>query len=296
MGVKKGFTLIELSLVVVLGTILSGALVPNYIRSLHIEASRKTALEMSQLAEAVRVFYIRHNSWPQDLQTLKTGGFLDSEWEGKNPFGGLYAIELNGMNIDVTTSLMQTMAPVVSGLLPMATSEADNVIMTVTPPGAALSSVPTGVIMSWPSSTVPDGWLLCDGRPVSRTDQAGLFAVLGITYGAGNGSTTFNLPDLRGRTVVGLDNMGGSEAHVIKRPWARSLGGVFGEEEHQLTIAEMPAHTHDTRGTYVHYVTVGPNGSMENTGAFTMTTQSAGGNAAHNTVQPSMALYWIIRA
>jgi len=131
---------------------------------------------------------------------------------------------------------------------------------------------------------------------VSRTDQARLFAVIGVTYGPGNGMSTFNLPDLRGRTVVGLDNMGGAAANVITGVWARNAGGVFGEEGHRLTIEEMPAHTHDTKGTYVHYVTVGPNGSMENTGALTMTTQSAGGGGAHNTIQPSMALYWIIRA
>ena len=133
---NKGFTLIELSLVVVLSAILAGALVPNFVRSLHIEASRKTALEMSQIAEASRVYYIQQNSWPQDLQALKTAGFLDSKWEGKNPFGNLYTLQLNGADTDVNTTVPQAMAAVVAGLLPMSTVQGVLVTMTVTPPGA----------------------------------------------------------------------------------------------------------------------------------------------------------------
>jgi|GEM_PF-1983657 len=300
MLLNKGFTLIELSLVLVLSAILAGAFVPNFVRSLHIEASRKTALEMSQIAEASRVYYIQKNSWPQDLEVLKTTGFLDSDWEGKNPFGNVYTLQLNGANIDVNTNVLPAMTGVVSGLLPMARAQGDAVIMEVTPPGAALAGVPTGGIMPWSSEVVPDGWLLCDGRPVSRMDQAGLFAVIGITYGAGNGMTTFNLPDLRGRVVVGLDNMGGAAANVITGTWARYAGGVFGEERHQLITAEMPAHTHNV-GTILNPRGSG-SGQLEGTyvNAHTINyagvSASTGGNGAHNTVQPSMALYWIIRA
>ena len=121
MSRKRGFTLIELSFVVVLSAILAGALIPNFVRSLHIEASRKTALEMSQIAEAGRMYYIRENRWPRDLQELKTAGFLDSEWEGKNPFGNSYMLQQNGAMLDVNTAVLKTMLPVVAGLLPMAT-------------------------------------------------------------------------------------------------------------------------------------------------------------------------------
>jgi prepilin-type N-terminal cleavage/methylation domain-containing protein len=297
---KKGFTLIELSLVVVLAAILAGAVIPNFVRSLHIEASRKTALEISQIAEASRVYYVQENSWPNDLQVLKTSGFLDSDWEGKNPFGNFYILELNGSNLQVSTSVVQTMTQVVAGLLPMSTVDGLVVKMSVTPPGVALASVPVGAMIPWPSVAIPDGWLVCDGAAVSRVDRASLFAVIGTTYGAGNGTTTFNLPDLRGRTVVGLDNMGGVAAHVITGAWAGNMGGTFGEEKHVLTVGEMPAHTHSL-GT-----TLNPNGSGngELEGSYgnahsinhAANSASVGGGTAHNIIQPSMAVNWIIHA
>ena len=300
MVLNKAFTLIELSLVLALSAILAGALIPNFVRSLHIEASRKIALEMSQIAEASRVYYIQQNSWPQDLQALKTAGSLDVEWEGKNPFGNFYTLQLNGANLDVSTTVLQAMTAVVAGFLPMSMVQGAVVSMTVTPPGAALSSVPTGAIIPWSSAVIPDGWLICDGRAVSRIDTARLFAVIGTIYGAGNGTTTFNLPDLRGRAIVGLDNMGGSAANVITGSWARDMGGVFGEENHQLTIAEMPAHTHNLGTT----LTPNGSGSGELEGTYSnahkinhaAVSESSGGSGVHNTIQPSMALFWIIRA
>lgn len=94
--------------------------------------------------------------------------------------------------------------------------------------------VPTGAIMPYAASTPPTGWLLCDGSAVSRTAYARLFAVIGTTYGAGDGSTTFNLPNLRGRFPVGLD---GSADFA-------TLGQTGGERAHTLTTGELPAHGH----------------------------------------------------
>jgi microcystin-dependent protein len=67
------------------------------------------------------------------------------------------------------------------------------------------SNVPAGAIVDWPGSTAPSGWLLCQGQAVSRTTYAALFAVCGTTFGIGDGSSTFNLPNPKGRVVVGLD-------------------------------------------------------------------------------------------
>ena len=69
-------------------------------------------------------------------------------------------------------------------------------------------SLPSGAVQEFAGSTAPEGWLMCDGSAVSRTDYAALFSVIGDTYGVGDGSTTFNLPDLRGEFVRGLDDMG----------------------------------------------------------------------------------------
>lgn len=72
-----------------------------------------------------------------------------------------------------------------------------------------------GVMMDFCGATPPDGWLICDGSAVSRATYARLFAVIGTTFGSGNGTTTFSLPDGRGRVIAGKDNMGGTAANRL---------------------------------------------------------------------------------
>lgn len=98
-------------------------------------------------------------------------------------------------------------------------------------------------------SSAPNGYLLCDGTAISRTTYSALFAVIGTTYGAGNGSTTFNLPDMRGRVAIsagtGLGlNASGTGAISGSSQTARTLGQWGGEETHLLTSSEMPQHNH----------------------------------------------------
>lgn len=99
-----------------------------------------------------------------------------------------------------------------------------------------------GSITLYGGASLPLGYLYADGSAVSRTDYADLFAIIGTAFGVGNGSTTFNLPDLRGRTPVGLDNMdnpvgtGGGDAGRLDV--ANTLGGVGGTQYHTLTGAE----------------------------------------------------------
>lgn len=98
------------------------------------------------------------------------------------------------------------------------------------------ATVPTATILAYGAASAPSGYLACDGSAVDRTTYAGLFAVIGTTHGAGNGTSTFNVPDLRGRTAVGA----GSGAGLT----ARTLGSTFGEESHALSVAELAAHNH----------------------------------------------------
>lgn len=101
-------------------------------------------------------------------------------------------------------------------------------------PGVDAAAPIASVIMT-AASSAPSGYLLCDGSAVSRITYAALFAVIGTTYGSGDGSTTFNLPNLKGRVPVGRDS-GQTEFDT--------LGETGGEKVHTLTTTEMPSHTH----------------------------------------------------
>jgi microcystin-dependent protein len=88
--------------------------------------------------------------------------------------------------------------------------------------------VPPGTIIDFAGGTAPTGYLLCNGQAVSRTQLSRLFAAIGTTWGAGDGSTTFNLPDLRGRATFGRDNMGGAAANLITVAGGNIDGTVLG--------------------------------------------------------------------
>ena len=104
--------------------------------------------------------------------------------------------------------------------------------------GGSTPLVPIGTILDFAAATPPTGYLVCDGSAVSRTDYAALFAVIGTTWGAGDGSTTFNLPDFRGRTAIGAGTGTASDAT------AHALGDMDGSETHKLTEDETPVHAH----------------------------------------------------
>jgi microcystin-dependent protein len=104
------------------------------------------------------------------------------------------------------------------------------------------ATIPTGGVTMYGAGSAPSGWLLCDGTAVSRVTYAALFAVISDTYGVGNGTTTFNLPNLKGRVPVGLDSAQ-TEFDV--------LGETSGQKTHTLSSAEMPSHTH-TQDAHTH--------------------------------------------
>jgi microcystin-dependent protein len=102
--------------------------------------------------------------------------------------------------------------------------------------------IPPGTLADYCAVTAPRGWLLCYGQAVSRVTYARLFNILGDAFGAGDGATTFHLPDLRGRVGVGLDGMGGSNAGRV--PAASGLNLSGGAATHTLTSGELPSHLH----------------------------------------------------
>lgn len=100
---------------------------------------------------------------------------------------------------------------------------------------------PAGTVIQYAGNTVPTGWLACDGSAVSRATYATLFAAIGVTYGAGDGSTTFNLPDARGRAVAGLDTqVSGTYANRLTLFNSQTLGNSGGAQNFTLTTAYVP--------------------------------------------------------
>ena len=155
-----------------------------------------------------------------------------------------------------------------------------------------------GTVYGWPLEDVPSWALELDGQAVSRTTYSGLFALLGTTYGAGDGSTTFNLPDYRGRTLVGRDT-GQTEFDVV--------GETGGAKTHTLTTTEMPSHAHDirTKNDDFNFTSatagVGPTFADAKDGIntfnnFSGIVQATGGGGAHNNLQPYAVVKWIICA
>lgn len=161
----------------------------------------------------------------------------------------------------------------------------------------ASAALPIGGMMPYGGSADPAGgfWLICDGRPLSRTLYSGLYSVIGTSFGAGDGSTTFNLPDTKGRTLVGAGQGAGLTA--------RARGDKYGAETVTLTPGQVPV-LQTIAG--VVYLPAGPTG----TGGPLAIPTSAGGNAnyaaaqvnptggggGHDNNQPSLVTNFVIRA
>ncbi len=137
-------------------------------------------------------------------------------------------------------------------------------------------------------SAAPSGWLLCNGAEVSRTTYADLFAVMGTIFGAGNGSTTFNLPDLRGRSPIGMGQGAGLSN--------RALGAAGGAERHTLSTSEMPAHSHSYSRPYVTENEGQEDFDAWNTAMGSYNTGSTGGNQSHNKMHPFLVVNYIIKS
>jgi len=169
---------------------------------------------------------------------------------------------------DFTTSSFRLLAPVLS------------------------QTVPVGAMFDWGGASVPGGYLACDGSAVSRSTYAALFSVCGVTWGTGDGSTTFNIPDFKGRVAVGAGTGSGLTTRVV--------GAKSGEENHILSLTETPAHTHNTSvnmynelgGTDNHMASGGDTAEAY---TWSANTDSKGGDGGHNNMQPFLVATKIIK-
>ena len=191
-------------------------------------------------------------------------------------------------------------------------------------------AMPIGAVIDFTGYTAPAGWMLCYGQAISRSTYAALFAIIGTNFGSGDGSTTFNLPDLRGRVVAGLNNMGGvvsgrlgsGAGFSVSGANPNVIGAAAGVEAPVLTLGQLPTginsrnvnqpitvstsqpviygafYTSTTNGggAGFSYWTTGTSGFLQSAGSadVEVTSNNTGGQA-HNNVQPTMVLTKIIK-
>jgi microcystin-dependent protein len=180
------------------------------------------------------------------------------------------------------------------------------------------SNITSGTIYKFAGASAPDGFLLCQGQAVSRTTFATLFTAIGTTFGVGDGSTTFNVPNFQGRTAVGA----GTYSDSVLGSTTRTLGQSLGAAAHSLGTSEIPSHNHpgSTFADHTHgqVVSANPNtggsgirldygGDFTGLNAFpqgintggasntSVSVASQGGSGTHNNMQPSLVVHYIIK-
>lgn len=203
------------------------------------------------------------------------------------------AIPLQVMNEDGTTSSVTLTG---GDNVTLSSSSSNLTISATGGEGITIDTVPIGTIAEWGATTPPDNWLLLDGQAVSRVTYSELFSLYGTTYGAGDGSTTFNLPDFRGRVGVGLSD-GDSDFGT--------LGQTGGEKTHTMTVEEMPSHQHTINyrsgivSDYLGGSTADFGLAYEGqsvTGTYSGVMNNTGGLQAHNNLQPYITTNYIVKA
>ena len=257
------------------------------------------------IAGAVNATHTELNTLDGDTAATSTT-LVDADRLVVNDNGTMVQVELSDLLTYLSSNLNVTSSMITNGTIQSADIAAGAITADKM---ASNTGLPAGCIMAWTTGNAPTGWLLCGGQDVSRTIYPDLFAAIATTYGAGDGSTTFNVPDLRGRVIAGLDDMGGGGAAgrltAGNSGISTSINSSGGSAQHTLTESEMPAHTHsgnvNLRTNWESgYSTLSPvgTGSARYDGTGTsppLTINSTGGGAAHNNVQPTLVLQYIIK-
>lgn len=157
-------------------------------------------------------------------------------------------------------------------------------------------TISTGSIVEYAGddSNIPSGWQLCDGLEINRTTYAALYAVQGDTFGNGNGSTTFNLPDMRHHAPMGVNNAGlpnGADGGKT----TRDIGDEGGTETHVLVTAELAAHLHANDRGGTNTVTFTSGETIKDASGGGGTVGNTGSDTGHNNLHPHTTLNYIIK-
>ena len=231
-------------------------------------------------------------------------------------------------NSDISTAIsnvVDTAPEVLDTLNELSAALNDDPNFSTTVANALAALVPAGTVIQSARVSAPAGYLLCEGQAVSRSTYSALFDAIGTTYGVGDGSSTFNVPNLQGKVPVGKNSGTFS-----------TLGATGGAETHTLTVDQMPSHTHiqnshnhtqnshnHTQNPHTHSAAYANNvggslnsfslGSVSGQGALvnnttatnqattatnqatTATNQNTGGGQAHNNLQPYIVLNYMIK-
>jgi len=244
----------------------------------------------------------------------KVAAATTNNFAGLNASGNLIDSGKSSSDFADATATSNSISVIESDITELQNDKADKVAAATTDNFAALDAngnlkdsgentvsvaPPVGSITMYGGSSAPSGWLYCNGQNVSRTTFANLFSAIGTTFGAGDGSSTFGLPDLRDRFPIGDNSIGGADSSRVSN-YNTSLGDSGGEDEHQLSESEMPSHKHsfNKRGDDG----VGATGSSfsvvgfdTNIGGGDGDMNNTGGDQPHNNMPPFLAVSFIIK-
>lgn len=204
--------------------------------------------------------------------------------------GGLYEVQIKNTKYNVSYSGALSIGDVVKVKAPL-NNFSDIYIEGAQSGGGGdytvSDTLPIGAVVEWYANNIPNNWLVCNGQAVSRENYSELFGIIGTQYGSGDGSTTFNLPNLKGRVPVGLDP---DDTDF------NFLGKTGGEKKHILTIAEMPSHSHLGTPAFYRANSVTQAEEINAQTGRQGYSEETGGNQAHNNLQPYLVSYFIIKA